>query len=236
MHALTPSAEVALPHALHARVRDSLSKAPTTRSWAIARTRARTGLALILVPALTFSIAIGASTLIYDVPAAGFSLAVQSGSLLSWALVASIALAFATTLIAISSGASGLGSSAVALALVTIAVAPVYAAMILAVPAHTHEIGRALNISEWGTRCFTIASFVAASSLVAFAAALHHAVPSAPRIRGAALGAAAGAWAGLAVLVFCPSGEVQHLLFGHVFPIILATIVGAAVLARYLKP
>jgi hypothetical protein len=39
--------------------------------------------------------------------------------------------------------------------------------------------------------------------------ALRHATPVATRLRGAALGSAAGVWAGLTVFVFCPSGDPQ---------------------------
>jgi hypothetical protein len=52
--------------------------------------------------------------------------------------------------------------------------------------------------------------------LAAFAGALRRAAPAASRLRGAALGAAASAWAGLTVFLFCPAGAHRHLLVGHV--------------------
>jgi hypothetical protein len=66
--------------------------------------------------------------------------------------------------------------------------------------------------------------------------ALRRAVAVAIRPRGAALGAAAGAWGGLAVFVFCPSGEPQHLLIGHVLPIALFTLLGGVALTKVLRP
>ena len=60
--------------------------------------------------------------------------------------------------------------------------------------------------------------------LAIFAVALRRAVAVASGLRGAALGAAAGAWGGLAVFAFCPSGETQHLLVGHVLPVALFTV------------
>jgi hypothetical protein len=69
-----------------------------------------------------------------------------------------------------------------------------------------------------------------------FAVALRRAVAVASGLRGAAIGAAAGAWGGLAVFVFCPSGELQHLLVGHVLPIALCTLLGGIALSSVLRP
>ena len=44
--------------------------------------------------------------------------------------------------------------------------------------------------------------------------------------RSAALGAAAGAWSGLALLIHCPSVEAQHMLVGHLLPICVFPVVG----------
>jgi Protein of unknown function (DUF1109). len=77
---------------------------------------------------------------------------------------------------------------------------------------------------------------VSGSVLAIFAVALRRAVAVASGLRGGALGAAAGAWGGLAVFAFCPSGETQHLLVGHVLPIALFTLLGGVVLSRALRP
>jgi len=91
-------------------------------------------------------------------------------------------------------------------------------------------------ISPWGWRCIFIATVVSASTMAIFAVALRRAVAAASGLRGAALGAAAGAWGGLAVFAFCPSGELQHLLVGHVLPIALFTLLGGVVLTKVIRP
>lgn len=94
----------------------------------------------------------------------------------------------------------------------------------------------AVEISPWGARCMVIAALVGAAALGAFVAALRWAAPVATRARGAALGAAAGAWAGFAVFVFCPSSDTQHLLVGHVLPVLVFTLPGVLAAVRALRP
>jgi len=71
--------------------------------------------------------------------------------------------------------------------------------------------------------------------LTGFLVALRRAVPVSVRLRGAALGAAAGAWAGLALLFFCPAAEPLHLLVGHSLPVAAATLLGALLAPAALK-
>jgi Negative regulator of sigma F len=84
-------------------------------------------------------------------------------------------------------------------------------------------------MSPWGIRCFGIALLVGTLVLISFVLALRRSVPVASRLRGAALGAAAGAWAGLTVFAFCPSGDQWHILFGHVLPLVVLILLGALV-------
>jgi len=72
--------------------------------------------------------------------------------------------------------------------------------------------------------------------LLSFAAALRRSAPVASRLRGAALGAAAGAWAGLGIFIYCPATEYHHLLVGHVLPIAALTLLGLAAIPRALRP
>jgi hypothetical protein len=221
----------AAPDHLRARVRDAIQSTSSMRG----RTRERIVVASLLVPTMTVAVAMLTSMLVYDHPIAGLSIAVEHGPMLVVVLAALIAVACGVTFIATSRGTSGLGPSALTLAIVALVVAPLYAALMLPMPLHTHEMASWPGISAWGARCFALAALVTVAALTLFASALRHAVPSAPRVRGAALGAAAGAWAGLAVFVFCPSGEQQHLLFGHVLPVLVATLGGIAV-ARFVRP
>src|SRR5262249_10531227 len=126
-----------------------------------------------------------------------------------------------------------------ALSLVALLVAPIYAAFTVMLPLETSAAAAAAALaalSPWGLRCLAIAAAVGVLVLVAFTAALRHAAPVAVRGRGAALGAAAGAWAGLAVFVFCPATELPHLLVGHVLPIAAFTLLGLAATPRILRP
>jgi hypothetical protein len=92
------------------------------------------------------------------------------------------------------------------------------------------------NLSPWGTRCLTVSAAVGLLVLLTFTAALRRSAPVASRLRGAAVGAAAGAWAGLSVFVFCPAIEYRHLLVGHVLPIAAITLVGLVAIPRALRP
>ena len=48
--------------------------------------------------------------------------------------------------------------------------------------------------------------------------------------------AAAGAWAGLGIFIYCPATEYHHLLVGHVLPIAALTLLGLAAIPRALRP
>jgi len=58
--------------------------------------------------------------------------------------------------------------------------------------------------------------------------------PRHPRLLGAALGAAAGAFAWVVTDLWCPVGHVPHLLLGHVLPVLVFAALGATIGARYL--
>jgi len=118
-----------------------------------------------------------------------------------------------------------------------LSVAPTYAALVLLEPVHAGEpVLVPVPISPWGFRCAVVATTIATLVLAIFAAALRHSVPVASRLRGAALGAAAGAWAGLGLFVFCADSRLPHLLIGHVLPIVAFTLLGLFGLPRLLRP
>jgi hypothetical protein len=146
-------------------------------------------------------------------------------------------LMLGSTFMALWRGRSGLGASTALLTATAVATAPLYALLTLNIPAHeiVETVG-SVRISIYGVRCFVIASIVGAMVLGCLAAALRAAAPAGTRIRSMALGSAAGAWAGLAVFVFCPSGEPLHLLVGHVLPVAAFTALGAVALPAFLRP
>ena len=72
--------------------------------------------------------------------------------------------------------------------------------------------------------------------MACFAAALRRAAPVATGLRGTAIGVAAGMWAGVAVFAFCPSGDAEHLLIGHVAPLLALLGIGAVLTPRWIRP
>jgi hypothetical protein len=51
--------------------------------------------------------------------------------------------------------------------------------------------------------------------------------PVHPRLLGAALGVATGAYAGVLVDLWCPSAEISHVLLGHLGPFVVLVLAGA---------
>ncbi|MBI2391222.1 MAG: DUF1109 family protein [Deltaproteobacteria bacterium] len=88
--------------------------------------------------------------------------------------------------------------------------------------------------SAWS--CFGVMMMMAGAGLAALLVAFRHAVPVSPRARGAAFGAAAGAWGGLAIHLRCPSSDTVHILAGHALPIALMAAVGAVVAPFIVRP
>jgi hypothetical protein len=51
--------------------------------------------------------------------------------------------------------------------------------------------------------------------------------PTHPRLSGAAIGAAVGAFTWVFVDLWCPVAYVPHLLLGHILPLVATTVAGA---------
>jgi hypothetical protein len=227
---MDPAQRSAPPELLYARVRRAIEATPAPKT----RTRARLLTAMVAAAVATALVVAIASQLVYGQQAVGLRVTSLSPS---WHAVVSfgvVGLMLAATVLAVWRGRSGLRPSATTLALVATFVPSLYAVLVLLDPARS--FATVVEISPWGTRCMLIAAVVGSVTLAAFAAALRRAAPAASRARGAALGAAAGAWAGLALFIFCLSGESQHLLVGHVLPVLAFTMLGALTLARALRP
>jgi hypothetical protein len=62
--------------------------------------------------------------------------------------------------------------------------------------------------------------------LVVFLAARRRTDPLRPGIVGAALGMAAGLCAGTLIDLWCPVAHLQHLLIGHILPLIVLAAIG----------
>jgi len=193
--------------------------------------------AVVAVVALTALVTSGASELVYGRLAPGLVVApAEELRLVGTSLLLGV-LTLGATLAALWRGHRGFGAGVTTLALTGLIVAAVYSALTLLRPLHLKDAQVAnLTISPWGARCALIASIVGVGVIACFAAALRRAAPVATGVRGVAVGVAAGMWAGVAVFVFCPSGASQHLLVGHVLPLVALSGIGVVLVPRWLRP
>jgi hypothetical protein len=225
---------------MYGRVQSAIDDAIDDTGAGTVRTRARVVTAVIVIAAMTAIVAWASSELVHGRPAAGLELAVTSTARLLAVLSALVALTVVATTVALRRGNGGFGTRAIWLALVAVSTAPLYAVVTAMLPVHERTSGdvgvAGVAISPWGARCILVATIVSAFALIAFASALRRAVVTASAANGAAVGAAAGSWAGLGVFLFCPSGNLQHLLVGHALIILVVTIVGALFVSRSLRP
>lgn len=82
--------------------------------------------------------------------------------------------------------------------------------------------------------CFALVGAMGLGPLVALAALRRRSDPVSPRASGAALGAVAGAWAGVMGDLHCPVSDALHVAIGHVAPVLFFALVGALLGRRVL--
>jgi hypothetical protein len=224
--------EPAPPEELFSRIRAAVEATPASRR----RIGLRVSLAIAVAPVITAAVLFIASRLIFARPALRADVAARSTSELLVELSLLLVLTFSATGVAFARGERGFGRGAVSLSLLALLVTPIYAGLVLGPLRSSGATMTSLPLSPWGVRCLGVAAAVGLLVLAGFAIALRRAAAVASRVRGAALGAAAGAWAGLAVFSFCPAHELRHLLIGHVMPIAAFTLLGLAAIPRFLRP
>jgi hypothetical protein len=221
------------PDELSRRVRAALNaqRAPALRS------NVRTAVAMIIAALMAVAVVVTASEIVYGKQAMGLLAGWQSPSVMVFIATALLTLMAVSTFMALWRGRSGLGASTALLMATGLVTAPLYALLTLNMPAHemVDTVG-SVRISIYGVRCLVLASVVGAIVLGCLASAMRATAPAGTRVRSLALGSAAGTWAGLAVFVFCPSGEPLHLLVGHVLPVAALAAIGAVVLPALLRP
>jgi hypothetical protein len=83
--------------------------------------------------------------------------------------------------------------------------------------------------------CFFATVAGAAAPFAAFLRARARGEPSQPGVLGAAGACSSAAWAGVLVLLWCPETERGHALAGHVAPLVVMTVLGAALGGRVLQ-
>ncbi len=74
--------------------------------------------------------------------------------------------------------------------------------------------------------CLIATPLFAVGPLIAFALIRRSSDPVTPRLTGAALGTAAGAWAALAIDLHCARGSIHHVLVGHAVPMVALALIG----------
>jgi hypothetical protein len=193
---------------------------------------------MALVPLLTAAVLLVASHVVYERPVLRVHMGTPLTSQLLIVLLLIVGLTLSATFIAVGRGERGLGSGVMSLLLVALLVTPIYAVLTLMYPLEVSEAAAAAlaKLSPWAPHCLAIAGVVGLLVLASFTVALRRSAPVASGLRGAALGAAAGAWAGLSVFIFCPATEPRHLLVGHVLPIAAFTLLGLTAIPRALRP
>jgi hypothetical protein len=85
-----------------------------------------------------------------------------------------------------------------------------------------------------GFRCFALSLAVGLAPLAAALATRRRTDPLHPGSAGAAIGAACGLAAAALVDLWCPVAHLPHLLLGHLLPVALFALAGAALGARLL--
>jgi len=211
------------PHpsaALRERILSKARAAPSPTRSAVGKARLRLTIAA-LVPALLLFAAMGAGP---KGRPAELALLVAVG----WSAVAMAATALAFT------SRSPLGPSRPALAILALA-APLTELLLAAAGAlFFPDTWSGVLGPKHHAGCVMLTLMMGAAPLAAMLYHLRGLDPVGPRVRGAALGATAGAWAGTGAMLVCPHNGLSHVMLGHVAPVVLFSLVGYVVGGRVL--
>jgi hypothetical protein len=97
---------------------------------------------------------------------------------------------------------------------------------------HDHYVAPFVRI---GFRCFALTVLLASGPLFVTTMLRAGTMMRAVKIGGAAIGAACGAWASVAVDAWCPLTDVRHVALGHALPLVVLTAIGACLGELVLK-
>lgn len=145
----------------------------------------------------------------------------------AWVLAGTVALALAATWMALPSRRSMLAPARGPLLAVAAGVPLLVGAWLVL----WHSTYPDPAVRE-GWRCFLMTALSAPWPFAALVLASRRMEPRHPGTAGAALGAAAGAWAAAAVELWCPLAAPEHVLAGHVLPVVALAVAGALIGAR----
>jgi hypothetical protein len=140
-----------------------------------------------------------------------------------------LVLASAATWVSVGRGQSMLGRPVIwriaAAVLTPVAMLATWLALALAWPETLHSVFGARP----HTLCAVATVVFATGPLIAFAVVRRGTDPVTPRLTGAALGAAAGAWGAVGVQMFCSFTAPVHVLLGHLLPVALLPALGVLI-------
>jgi hypothetical protein len=143
--------------------------------------------------------------------------------------VAWLVVAAAATWVGVARGRSMLGRSAawrfVVVALTPVALLATWLPVALGWP---QTLSDASGIQQHAI-CNAVTILFATGPLVAFALVRRGDDPVRPRLTGAAIGAAAGAWGAVALVLFCEFTGPLHILVGHAMPVLLIAVLGVLI-------
>jgi hypothetical protein len=201
----TPSNE------LRSRILQAIRERPAPTRKQVAGPRAALVAAALAAPIAGFVVAGG--------PLVG----PRPGSLLLLTTGGAVALACAALWIAVGGGAQRLDRSRGWFVWTALAVPPLWFVWKVLWSAQFEGM---TSPGRPGLRCFGLTLAFALGPLVFLAVAWRESDPTHPVSRGAALGAAAGMYAGAMVDLWCPVGDLRHVLLGHALPIALLGLLG----------
>jgi hypothetical protein len=143
-----------------------------------------------------------------------------------WAAVAALSM-----WAAFMRGRSAVGRSRALLLAVAIGTPAVLFAMMFGLAAAHPEV-TLVHPERIGFKCLGLTVAAAAFPLIALALIRQESDPVHPVATGAALGSACGASAGVMVEMWCPVASPQHVMVGHIAPIVFMALLGANLGAR----
>jgi hypothetical protein len=182
------------------------------------RRPASAGLAALAV------LAMGSILMLYGGPANAVG---RPAAVSSWVVGGMLALAAGVTWVVLPPSRSMLGRARGPLLAVAIGV-PIFVGLWLLLW-HTSYVDPYQRV---GFRCLALTAATAPWPFALLTHLSRRFEPRHPRLLGAALGSAAGAWAAVMVELWCPLADPAHVALGHVAPVVVLILASALVGGR----
>jgi hypothetical protein len=141
----------------------------------------------------------------------------------AWILAGTLALALGATWLALPARRSMLSPSRGQLLAVAIGVPIVMGAWLMLWHPAYHD-----PFTADGWKCFALTTLTAPWPFLLLEHVARRLDPRHPALAGAALGATSGAWGAFMLELWCPLALPKHVLVGHVLPLVLVSLAGAA--------